>query len=143
MPGRGFIICWVFYYFFRNFLARVEFERRSGLKFCFLFFGLSHPVLAKLLPGISFINFWAFLQFFSEFSCPGRVWTEFGTKIFFSLFRFISSRFGQNYCREEVLQFLKFFYYFFSKFSFPGRVWTEFRTKILFSLFRSTSSRFC
>jgi len=138
--------------FFRNFLSRVEYEWNSGLKFCFPFFGLSHPVLPKnkagkrfynflnfftiffgiFLPGSSmngirdwnfvfsfssylisfwlkimsgrgFIIFWIFLLFFSEFSCTGREWTEFGNKILFSLFRPISSRFGWKYCREEVL----------------------------------------
>ena len=128
--------------FFQNFLARVEFERNSGVKFCFHFLGLSHPFLAKnnagkrfynflnfftiffriflpgsimnrileknfvftcpaclvlfcleKMPGRSFIIFWIFLLFFSEFSCSGRVWTEFWCKIFFSLFRPISSRF--------------------------------------------------
>ena len=29
------------------FLSQVEYERNSGVKFCFHFFGLSHPVLAK------------------------------------------------------------------------------------------------
>ena len=132
-----------FYYFIRNFLARVEYERNSGVKFYFLLFSLSPPVLAKnnarkrfynffnfftiffeiflpgssmngilelnfvftylvylipfglkIIPGSGFIIFWIFLLFFSEFSCRGRVWTEFWSKIFFSLFRPISSRFG-------------------------------------------------
>jgi len=142
MPRRGFKIFEFLYYVFRNFLARVEYERNSGLKFWFHFFSLSHPVLAKndagkrfynflnfftiffgiflpgssmngirdwnfdftfsaylipfwlkMVPGRGFIIFWIFLLFFPEFSCPGRVWTEFGTKILFSLFRHISSRF--------------------------------------------------
>ena len=112
-------------------------------KFCFHFFGLSPPVLAKnnawrrfyyylnffiisfgiffpgsrmneipeknflftflvyliqfglkIMPGIGFIIFSNFLLFFSEFSCPGRLWTEFWSKILFSLFWFISSRLG-------------------------------------------------
>jgi len=143
MPGRSFIIFWIFLLFFWNFLARVEYERNPGLKFRFHIFGLSHPVWARnnagnrfynflnfytilfgiffpgssmngnwdwnyfftfsayifpfwleIMPGICFIIFWIFLLLFSEFSCPGRVWTEFGTKILFSLFRPISSRFG-------------------------------------------------
>ena len=48
MPGGGFITIFEFFgYFFRNFLSRVEYERNSGVKFCFHFFGLSHPVWAK------------------------------------------------------------------------------------------------
>ena len=125
-----------FYNFFRNFLARVEYEPNSGLKFFLLFFGLSQPVLVKtnaekrfykffefyyylfgiflprssmngvrdknfvfsfsaylipfwlkIMPGRGFIIFWIFLLFFLKFSCLGRVWTAFGTKISFSLFR--------------------------------------------------------
>ena len=143
MPGRGFIIFWIFLQFFRIFLARVEYERNSVVKFCFHFFDLSHPVLAKnntgkrfynflnfftiffgiffpgssmngilewnfvftfsayLIPfwlkimlGWGFIIFWFFLQFFSDFSCPGRVWMEFCSEILISLFRSISSRFA-------------------------------------------------
>ena len=94
MPGRGFIIFWIFFYFFRNFLARVEYERNSGEKFYFLFFSLSPPDLAKNNAGKRFYNFLNFFLFFSEFFCPGRVWTEFWSKILFSLFQPISSRFG-------------------------------------------------
>jgi len=129
--------------FFRNFLARVEYERNSGVKFCFHFFGLFHPVFTKnnagnwfynflnfltiffgifclgssidgileknfvftfsaylvlfwlkIMLGRGFIYFWIFLLFFSEFFCPGRVWTKFWCKISFSLLRPISSLFG-------------------------------------------------
>ena len=62
--GGGFIIFWIFYYFFRNFLASAECERNSGLKFSFLFFGLSHPVLAKNNTGK---RFYSFLNFFTIF----------------------------------------------------------------------------
>ena len=95
MPERGILIFWIFLqFFFRNFLASVKYERNSGLKFFSLFFGLSNPVLAKNYAGTRFFNFLNFLLFFSEFSCPGRVLTEFRTKSFLSLFRPISSRFG-------------------------------------------------
>ena len=83
IPERDFFIFWFFFYFFRNFLSRAEYERNSGLKFFFLFLGLSHPVLARNNPGKKFFNFF---NFFWEFSSPGQVWTEFGSKIFFSLF---------------------------------------------------------
>ena len=143
MPGRGFIIFWIFLLFFSEFSCLVEYERNSGVKFCFHFFCLSRPVLAKdnagqrfynflnffiilfgiflprssmneileknfvftfsanllpfwlkIMPGGGFIIIWIFLLFFSEFSFPGRVWTEFWNKILFSLFWFISSRLG-------------------------------------------------
>ena len=95
MPGRGFMVFWIFLlFFFQNFLARFEYERNSGLKFCFDFGGISNPVWAKNNAGRGFIIFWIFLLFFSEYSCPGRVWTEFFSEILISLFRSISSRFG-------------------------------------------------
>ena len=37
-----------------------------------------------IMPERGFWIFWIFLLFFSEFSCPGRVWTDFGTKCFFT-----------------------------------------------------------
>ena len=80
-----------FFYFFRNFLARVEYERNSGLNLFSLFLRLPHPILAKNNAGKEFFNFFLF---FSEFSCLLRVWTEFGSKIFFSLSPPISSHFG-------------------------------------------------
>ena len=80
--------------FFWNFLARVEHKQNSELKFFSLFLGLSHPVWLKILTERVFSIFWMFYLFFSEFSCLGRVLTEFRTKIFLSLFRHISSRFG-------------------------------------------------
>ena len=94
MLERSFLIFWIFLLFFSDFLARVEYERISGLKFFSLFHGLSHPVLAKNNTGKRFFNFINFLLFFSKFSCPCRVWTELGTKIFFSLSRPMSSPFG-------------------------------------------------
>ena len=94
MLQSGFKFFEFFYYFFRNFLGRVEYERHSGVKFFSLFLGLSHPVLAKNNIGKRFFNFFNFFALFLEFSCLSRVWTEFGSKIFFSLSRPISSRLG-------------------------------------------------
>ena len=146
-----------FCYFFRNFLARVEYVRNSRVKFCFHFFGLSQPVFAKnsagnrfynflnfittffgifllgssmngileqnfvftfstylipywlkIMTGRGFTIFWIFLLFFSEFSCSGRVWTEFWSKILFSLFRLISSPFTKNNAGKRFYNFLNF-----------------------------------
>ena len=96
MPERVFLIFFNFFaIFFQNFLARVEYERDSGLKFFFLFLGLSNPVLAKNNAGKRFLNFLIyFLLLFLEFFCPGWVRTEFRTKFFFSLSRPISSCFS-------------------------------------------------
>ena len=60
-----------------------------------------------------FFNFLNFFLFFLEFSCQGQVWTEFGTKILFSLSRSTSSRFDKKQCWVEVLQFFEFFYQYF------------------------------
>ena len=63
----------------------------------YFFFSFSDyliPFWREIMPGRGFIIFKNFLLFFSDFSCLGRVWTEFGTKFFFSLFQTISSRFG-------------------------------------------------
>ena len=118
MSGRGFIIFQFFYYFFRNFLARVESERNSGLKFCFHFFGLSHPVLAKNNSRKSFYDFLNIFTIFLEFSCPGRVRTELGTKFFFFFLFFGLSHpiFGKNNAGKRFYNFLNFFYYFFGIF---------------------------
>ena len=79
------------------------------------------PFWLKIIPERGFFIFWIFLLFF----CPGRVWTEFGTKSnaekwFFNFFNFFS---------------------IFSEISSSGRVWTKFGTKIFFPLFRPISSR--
>ena len=108
--------------------------------FFFLFLGLSHPVLSKNNAGNGFFN--CFFYFFSEFSCPGRVWTEFGTKIFFLSFSASLSPFWIEIMLDRGFLIFLFFLLFFSEYSCPGRVWTEFGTKIFFSLSRAISSRF-
>ena len=61
-----------FCYFFRNFLAGVQYERNSGLKFFSPFLGLSHPILAKNNAGTRFFQiFWIFLQLFFWIFLPG------------------------------------------------------------------------
>ena len=92
---RFFIYFFLFFgYFFQSFLVGVECERNSGLKFFSLFVSLSHPVLVYIILERGFLVFWIFLLFFSKFSSPSWVWTEFGTKIFFSLSRPLSALFG-------------------------------------------------
>ena len=99
MPGSCFLIFWIFLlFFFCNFLPRVEYERNSGQKlFSTLsaYLILSRPVFAKNNNRKLFFNFFEFFcYFFSEFSPPGRVWAELGSKIVFSLSRPVSSQFG-------------------------------------------------
>ena len=87
--------------------------------FFFLFFGLSHPVLARNNAGIRFFNFFfSFLKLFSEFSSRGRVCTEFGTKIFFVVLTLSHPVLAKNNAGKTFLNFLNFFAFFFGIF-FP------------------------
>ena len=52
------------------------------------------PFWLKIMSERGILIFLNFLLFFSEFSCMSRVWMEFGSQIFFSLSRPISSCFG-------------------------------------------------
>ena len=52
------------------------------------------PVSLKIILERGFLIFWILLLFFSEFSCPGRLWMKFRMKIFLSLSQPISSRLG-------------------------------------------------
>ena len=73
--------------FFGNFLAKVGWEWNLGLKFFSFFLGLCYPTFNRNNAGMMFfisLNFFAI--FFLEFSCPGWVGTEFGTKTFFLSF---------------------------------------------------------
>ena len=95
-PEIGFFNFLIFFFsFFRNLLPRVEYERNSGINFFFLFLGLSQPVLDRNNVGINLFNFLNFFTiFYFAFSCLGWVGTEFGSKIFFSLSRPLSSDSG-------------------------------------------------
>ena len=109
MPELTFLVFWIFLLFFWNFLARVGLEKNSGVKFVFLFLGLSHPILDKNNAGNRFLNFFAI---FSLFSSPGRVWTEFGTKFFFFSFSAYRIPFWLKIMLER--SFLIFWFLFFS-----------------------------
>ena len=69
---RGFLI---FCYFFRYFLAPVNYERNSGLKFFSLFLGLSHPIQDKNNAVKRFFNFFAiFFGIFLHGSSMNGIW---------------------------------------------------------------------
>ena len=131
MPDRGFLIFW---FFFRNFLPRVEYERNSGLKFFSLFLILSHPVLAKNNTGKRFFNFLNFFcNFFWNFLSRVEYERNSGQK-FFSLFLNLSHpRLYRNSFGMMFFIFLKFLAIFFWNGS-PAWVGMEFGTKIFFSL---------
>ena len=114
----------------------VEYEWNSGLKYFFLFLSLSHPSLNGNNAGMMFFNFLNFFAiFFLEYSCPGWIGTEFGTKFFFFLFLGLSQP-GLDRNNAGIL-FVKFLQ-FFLEFCNPSRVGTKFRAKI-FVLFLGLS----
>ena len=86
-------------------------------------------------------GFLIFLLFFLKFSCPGRVWTELGTKIFFFSFSVYLIPFWLKIMLGRGFLVFWIFLRFFSEFSCPRRLWTEFDTKILFSPSRLMSYR--
>ena len=138
-----FLIFWIFLLFLiSNFLARVGLEENSGVKFLSFFLGLSHPDLAKNNARNRFFNFLIFFLFFLEFSCPGRLWMEFGSKIFFPSFSPYFIPLWLKIMPQRGFSIFSIFFLFFLEFSRPGRVWTEFVTKIHFSLSRPILSRF-
>ena len=78
-----------------------------------------------------FLIFSILLIFSSEFSYPGRVWTEFGTKFFFSFLAYLI-QFWLKIMAERGFLIFWIFLLFFSEFSLQGQAWTEFGTKIFF-----------
>ena len=127
----GFLIFWIFLLFFSE--LSCPYEQNSGLKFFSHFLGLSHPVLAKKKAGKRFFNFLNFFAVFSQFSSPGRVWTEIRTKKFFYFFRPISSVLAKNNARKRFF-FSFFFWNFLARIEYEGNSGLKF-----FSLFLGLS----
>ena len=67
----------------------------------------------KRIPERGFSVFWIFLLFFSEFSCPIWVWTEFGTKMFLLFFGLSHPVLAM---KKAGKRFFDFFFYFFRNF---------------------------
>ena len=106
-----------FFYFLRNFLARVENERNSGLKFFFLFLGLSHPVLAKNNAEMRFFSFLNFLAFFFRNFLPWAEYERNSRLKFFSLFLDLyHPGLAINNAGIRSFHFLNFFAIFFGVF---------------------------
>ena len=135
---RCFIILNFFAIFFGIFLLRLGKYRIRDLNFFSLFLSLSHPILAKNNAGKRFFNF---LNFFRNFSCTGRVLTEFGTKIFFSFLAHLIPFWLKLIPERGFLIFL-IFWPFLSEFSCPALVLTEFWTKFFYSLSQPPSTQF-
>ena len=117
LPERGFLIFWIFCYFFWNFLAGVEYERNSGLKFFSLFLGLSHPVLAKNIAGKRFFKcFEFFCYFFWNFLAEVEYERNSGLKFFSPLLGLSDPVLAKNNAEKGFLNFLNFFAIFFGIF---------------------------
>ena len=120
MPEGGFLIFWSFFYFFQNFLFRVEYERNSGLNFFSLFLGLSHPVMAKNNEGkwfFKFLNFFCYL--FLNFLAEVEYKQNSGLKFFspsLGLSHPVLAKKKKKKCWKEVFWFFEFFCYFFRNF---------------------------
>ena len=122
-----------FFYFFRNFLARAEYKRNSGLLFFSLFLGLPQPPLGRTNAVINFFLFFDFFGFFFRiFLARVEYERNWGLK-FLSLFLGLTQTvLDRNSAGTNFFNFLNFFL-FFSEFSSLGRVWTEFGTKFVLS----------
>ena len=111
MPEVVFQFFEFFCYVFRNFLARVGYERNSGRKFCCLFFGLSHPVWAGNNARKRFFNF---LNFFLNF-LPW-VENERNSRLKKLFCRFLGLSYpvwAKNNAGKRFFNFLNFFAIFF------------------------------
>ena len=142
MPGRGFSIFLIFLLFFSEFSCRGRLWTEFGVKFCFYFFGLSRPVLAKKNAEKRFYNFFNFLNIFFGIFFPGSSMNGILEWNFVFTFSVYLIPFWLKIIPGRGFIIFWIFLLFFSKFSFLGRVWTEFWSEILFSLFRPISSRF-
>ena len=98
-------------------ISWVKYERKSGLKFFFLFFSLSHPVLAKNNAAKRFFNFLNFVSIFFGIFFHGNEYERNSGLNFFFLFLGLSHHvLAKNNAGKR---FFKFFCYFFGIF-LPG-----------------------
>ena len=71
-------------------------SRRNGISDEIVFFSFSAYLNPIWIENNARMKFFSFFIIFLEFSIPGQVQTEFGTKFFFSLSRPISAQIGQK-----------------------------------------------
>ena len=103
--------------------------------FFFSFLAYHNPDWIEIMSEWCFLNFWIFFRFFWEFSCSGWVGTEFGMKIFFSLFLDLSHPdLDRNNAGMMFFNFLNFFAIFFGIF-FLGSGRNEIQDENLFFSF--------
>ena len=143
MPEIGVLIFLNFFcYFFRNFLAWVEYERNSGRKFFSPFLDLSHPVLAWNNAGKRFFNFLNFIAIFFGIFLHWLSMNGIRVLNFFFSFSAYLIPFWQKILQEIGFLIFWIFLLIFSEFSFSARVLTEFGTKFFFYVSRPISSCF-
>ena len=93
--GKRFFNFWNFFaIFFGIVLPGSSMNGILGKIFFITFSAYLIPFWLTIMPETCFFVFWIFLLFFSKFSFSGQVWTEFGTKYFFSLSWPTLTRFG-------------------------------------------------
>ena len=113
MSDRGFLIFWFFCYFFRNFLARVKYERNSGQKF---FLAFSAYDLPKNIAGKRFFNFLNFFTIFFKILFPGLSMNGIRDKFFCLLLGHSQPIFDRNNAGINIFNFFDFFCFFFRNF---------------------------
>ena len=147
MPELTSLIFYIFLLFFMKFSSSGWVGTEFGTKIFYLYFSAYLlPFWLKIMPKRGFLVFWIFLLFFSgescflifriflEFSFPGLVGTEFGTKIFFSFLTYLILVWIEIIRKWFVLIFW-IFLLFFLEFFRLGRVGTEFETNFFFFFF--------
>ena len=117
MPRGGFIIFQIFLlFFFRNSLARVEYERNFGVNFFFFTFSAYLiPFWLKIMPGRGFI---IFLLFFRNFLSRVEYERNSRVKFCFHFFGLSPPVLAKNNARNKFYNFLNFFTIFFRNFIF-------------------------
>ena len=123
-----------FCYYFRNFLAGVEYERNSGPKFFSLYLGPSNPVLAKNNTGNRIFNFLNFFAVFLGIFLLGSSRNGIRDKFFFLSFSAYLIPFWLKIMPEIGFLIFWFFLYFFRNFLVRVEYERNLRLKF-FSLF--------
>ena len=117
-----FLIFRIFVLFFWNIHDLVGKEWNSGWIFFFSFSTYLNTVWIEIMPELCFLIFGILLLLFLEFSCPGWVGTEFGTKFFFFFLGLSYPSTDRNKAGMMFFDFLNFFPIFFGIF-LPGSCW--------------------
>ena len=94
-----------------------------------MFYGVSHPILAKNNAKKGFFNFLNFFAIFIRIFFPRSSMNGIRNEIFFPSFSAYLIPFWQKIMPERGFLIFWIFLLIFSQFASPSRVWTEFGTK--------------